>query len=112
MSPDGGDGPNYNPLIRINYTGSAPGTISMAARQGDSVPFPSEPRPQEVLKNGTRLDGRGHEEFRNVCKWAATACKHAWLAGCPLAGRSAFERGLVGVLYPSAAPVLQSCRRE
>ena len=41
----------------------------MAGREQQSVPWFPEERPQEVLANGVRLDGRSFEEFRNVCEW-------------------------------------------
>jgi hypothetical protein len=37
-------------------------------REVPSVPFNEGDRPKEVLKGGTRLDGRGFEVFRNVCE--------------------------------------------
>ena len=40
----------------------------MAGRDAQSVPFFAEERPQQVLADGARLDGRACEEFRNVCK--------------------------------------------
>lgn len=34
-----------------------------------TVPFFAHQPPQQVLEEGVRLDGRGYEEFRAVCKW-------------------------------------------
>ena len=33
-----------------------------------SVPFTAYETPQEVFAEGVRLDGRGYEEFRTLCK--------------------------------------------
>lgn len=43
----------------------------MAARgqQPVSVALEPLPLPEQVVQNGTRLDGRGFEEFRPVCKY-------------------------------------------
>lgn len=39
------------------------------AREPGSVPFHAASRPERVLgEGGARLDGRTHEEFRNVCE--------------------------------------------
>ena len=46
----------------------------MAAADGGrlaSVPLQPLPRPTTLVSGGTRLDGRGLEEFRNICERAA-----------------------------------------
>jgi hypothetical protein len=40
----------------------------LMAKETQSVPFLPDAPPHEVLRDGTRLDGRGFEEFRNVCE--------------------------------------------
>jgi len=37
-------------------------------QQPASVPLEPLPLPQHVYKDGVRLDGRGNEEFRNICE--------------------------------------------
>lgn len=34
------------------------------------MPLEPLPLPQQLYQNGVRLDGRGQEEFRTVCKYA------------------------------------------
>ncbi len=41
---------------------------TMAGRDAQSVPWFAEDRPQAVLADGARLDGRSFEEFRSVCE--------------------------------------------
>lgn len=36
------------------------------------MPLQPLPRPQTLVSDGTRLDGRGMEEFRPVCEWLPT----------------------------------------
>lgn len=43
----------------------------MSGRDAQSVPWFAEERPQAVLANGARLDGRSFEEFRSVCESSA-----------------------------------------
>lgn len=40
-------------------------------QQPASVPLEPLPLPQHVYKDGVRLDGRGNEEFRNICEFLA-----------------------------------------
>lgn len=40
----------------------------MAGRDAQSVPWFAEDRPQHLLADGARLDGRSFEEFRSVCE--------------------------------------------
>lgn len=48
----------------------------MSARDMQSVPFLPAARPQQVLQDGSRLDGRGFEEFRSVCEWPFAHLSH------------------------------------
>lgn len=41
---------------------------TMAGRDAQSVPWFAEDRPQAVIADGVRLDGRPFEEFRSVCE--------------------------------------------
>ena len=49
-----------------------------APAAGSSVPFFSHKQPQQVLEAGVRLDGRGYEEFRAVCKQHYIHASSAW----------------------------------
>lgn len=48
----------------------------MAAQQLASVPLQPLPLPASVLQDGLRLDGRGFEEFRPICKSCCSHCLH------------------------------------
>jgi hypothetical protein len=37
-------------------------------QQPASVPLEPLPLPQQIHQNGVRLDGRGNEEFRQICE--------------------------------------------
>ena len=47
---------------------------TMAGRAEQSVPWFADERPQAVLADGVRLDGRGCDEFRRCCERAALRC--------------------------------------
>ena len=49
----------------------------MSMRQR-SVPFFADKRPEDVITDGSRLDGRGHEEFRSACTHLCTATSLSW----------------------------------
>jgi hypothetical protein len=96
----------------------------MAATGGKpaSVPLQPLPRPQTLVSDGTRLDGRGLEEFRSVCESSKSARRTArraiarLQAGLPIAAgpvpvaagrtvsRSAGELRLA--IPPPAAPLI------
>lgn len=46
----------------------------MPQDRDNSVPFSATQRPKEVVQEGLRLDDRGFEEFRTVCKPDSNAC--------------------------------------
>lgn len=49
------------------------------AGQPASMPLEPLPLPKDITRQGLRLDGRGYEEFRSVCKWGMGA----WCGSTP-----------------------------